>query len=146
METKKEQTRTERVVNFFTNSGISASQLIEDLEIYQSDFSKITNGKKEVGTSICYKLACKYGINPRWIEFGEEPIYIFSPEQTTQNNANNGNGTQINNINGDNNVNMTMPKEAWEMLQSQQKTIESQQNSVQMAQANMMELIKAFNK
>jgi hypothetical protein len=32
------------------------------------------------------------------------------------------------------------------MLQSQQKTIESQQDSVKMAQVNMMELIKAFNK
>lgn len=142
MENNNEQSRTKRVVNFLNNSGISTTKLIEDLEIYQSDISKILNGKKEVGVSFCYKLAYKYGINPRWIELGEDPMFI----NPTQNNENNGGGTQINNIHGDNNVNMTLPKEAWDMLQSQQETIKSQQESVHMAQINMMEIIKTFTK
>lgn len=140
MENNNEQSRTQRVVNFLNNSGISATKLIEDLEIYQSDISKILNGKKEAGVSLCYKLAYKYGVNPRWIELGEDPMFI----NPTQNNENSGSGTQINNIHGDNNVSMTLPKEAWDMLQSQQETIKSQQDSVHMAQVNMMEIIKAF--
>jgi transcriptional regulator with XRE-family HTH domain len=112
--------------------------------IAQGDISKYLNGKNTLADSFIYTIILKFSINPRWLEFGELPMYL-SPNME-QNNANSGNGTQINNINGDNNVNMTMPKEAWEMLQSQQKTIESQQDSVKMAQVNMMELIKAFNK
>lgn len=143
MNSKTETKRNERVINFINNCGISKAQLAEDLEIYQPDISKILNNKREVGLSICYKIAYKYGVNPRWIELGEEPMYI---NNEVQNNANSGAGTQINNINGDNNVSMTLPKEAWEMLQSQQRTIESQQQSVNMAQTNMLELIKTFNK
>jgi transcriptional regulator with XRE-family HTH domain len=112
--------------------------------IAQGDISKYLNGKNTLADSFIYTIILKFSINPRWLEVGELPMYL-SPN-VEQNNANNGNGTQINNVNGDNNVNMTMPKEAWEMLQSQQKTIESQQDSVKMAQVNMMELIKAFNK
>ena len=133
-----------RILLIMQEKDIKQKQLEELTEISQTTLSKYFNCKLPVGDSLLYSLTCNFFINPRWLEFGENPVYL-SPN-VEQSNANNGNGTQINNINGDNNVNMTMPKEAWDMLQSQQKTIESQQDSVKMAQVNMMELIKAFNK
>lgn len=134
----------ERIRLIMKEKNINQKQLETLTDVQQTTLSKYLNGKMLVGDSFLYGLTCIFFINPRWLEFGENPRYL-SPN-VEQNNANQGNGTQINNINGDNNVNMTLPKEAWEMLQSQQKTIESQQDSVKMAQINMMELIKAFNK
>lgn len=134
----------DRIKLIIEEKELTQKQFADITSIAQGDISKYLNGKNTLADSFIYTIILKLSINPRWLEFGENPVYL-SPK-TEQNNANNGNGTQINNINGDNNVTMTMPKEAWEMLQSQQKTIESQQDSVKMAQVNMMEIIKTFNK
>lgn len=146
MKRTKEQENAiiERIKLIMKEKGLTQKQLAEIIDIRQNHISMYLTGGIPIGESFLYSLIYKLLINPLYLENGELPMYL-SPN-VEQNNANNGNGTQINNINGDNNVNMTMPKEAWEMLQSQQKTIESQQDSVKMAQINMMELIKAFNK
>lgn len=146
MKRTKEQENAiiERIKLIMKEKGLTQKQLAEIIDIRQNHISMYLTGGIPIGESFLYSLIYKLLINPLYLENGELPMYL-SPN-TEQNNTNNGNGTQINNINGDNNVNMTMPKEAWEMLQSQQKTIESQQDSVKMAQVNMMELIKAFNK
>lgn len=141
---EQESAIIERIKLIMKDKNLNQKQLEEIAGISQTTLSRCLNGTLSPGDGFIYTLVLKILINPRWLEFGELPMYL-SPN-VEQSNANNGNGTQINNINGDNNVNMTMPKEAWEMLQSQQKTIESQQDSVKMAQVNMMEIIKAFNK
>lgn len=143
MKRTKEQENAiiERIKLIMKEKGLTQKQLAEIIDIRQNHISMYLTGGIPIGESFLYSLIYKLLINPLWLENGEKPVYL-SPN-TEQNN---GNGTQINNVNGDNNVNMTMPKEAWDMLQSQQKTIESQQDSVKMAQVNMMEIIKAFNK
>lgn len=130
-----------RIKLIIEQRNLSQKQLEEITEIQQATLSKYLNDKIPVGDSFLYALTCNFFINPRWLENGEEPMYLSSVEQE---NTNTGAGTQINNINGDNNVSMTLPIEAWDMLHSQQRTIERQQESVSMAQQNMMELIKAM--
>lgn len=134
----------QRVKDIINEKKLTQKQLEEITGVNQGNLGKYLNGVTPLGDGIIYTLVCKLYINPLWLENGELPRYL-SPN-VEQSNANNGNGTQINNINGDNNVNMTLPKEAWDMLQSQQETIKSQQESVYMAQVNMMEIIKTFNK
>lgn len=141
---EQEKAIIERIKQIMKDNNLTQKQLGEKMGVNQNAISRYLNGTLPIGDGFIYNFVLNILINPRWLEFGENPVYL-SPN-VEQNNANNGNGTQINNVNGDNNVNMTMPKEAWEMLQSQQKTIESQQDSVKMAQVNMMEIIKAFNK
>lgn len=146
MERTKEQQEAiiERIKLIMKEKSLNQTQFGKEIDMAQAHISSYLSGRLPLTDNFIYPIIFKFRINPLWLEFGENPVYL-SPN-VEQNNANNGNGTQINNVNGDNNVNMTMPKEAWEMLQSQQKTIESQQDSVKMAQVNMMEIIKAFNK
>lgn len=146
MKRTKEQENAiiERVKLIMKEKGLTQKQLAEIIDIRQNHISMYLTGGIPIGESFLYSLIYKLMINPQWLENGVKPVYLSS--NTEQNNANNSNGTQINNIHGDNNVSMTLPKEAWEMLQSQQKTIESQQDSVHMAQINMMEIIKTFAK
>lgn len=141
---EKKKEIIERIKIILKDKNLNQKQLESITGIQQNAISKYLSGENPIADGFIYTLVYKLFISPQYLEDGIEPMYL-SPNME-QNNANSGNGTQINNINGDNNVNMTMPKEAWEMLQSQQKTIESQQDSVKMAQVNMMELIKAFNK
>lgn len=143
--TKEHQEKILERVKFVINEkNLTQKQLEEITGISQADWSSYLKGRKSVADGFIYTIILKFSINPQWLENGEGNVYLLPSVE--QNNANSGAGTQINNINGDNNVSMTLPKEAWEMLQSQQRTIESQQQSVNMAQTNMFELIKAFNK
>lgn len=146
MERTKEQQDAiiERIKQIMKDNNLTQKQLGDKMGVSQNAISRYLNGTLPIGDGFIYNLILNILINPRWLEFGENPVYL-SPS-IEQNNENNGGGTQINNINGDNNVNMTLPKEAWDMLQSQQETIKSQQESVYMAQVNMMEIIKTFNK
>lgn len=141
--TKEHQEKILERVKFVINEkNLTQKQLEEITGISQADWSSYLKGRKSVADGFIYTIILKFSINPQWLENGEGNVYLLPSVE--QNNT--GSGTQINNINGDNNVSMTLPKEAWEMLQSQQRTIESQQQSVNMAQTNMLELIKTFNK
>ena len=146
MERTKEQQDAiiERIKQIMKDNNLTQKQLGDKMGVSQNAISRYLNGTLPIGDGFIYNLILNILINPRWLEFGENPVYL-SPS-IAQNNENNGGGTQINNIHGDNNVNMTLPKEAWDMLQSQQETIKSQQESVHMAQVNMMEIIKTFTK
>lgn len=144
MERTKEQQDAiiERIKQIMKDKNLTQKQLGDKMGVSQNAISRYLNGTLPIGDGFIYNLILNILINPRWLEFGENPIYLSSSIE--QNNENSGAGTQINNIHGDNNVNMTLPKEAWDMLQSQQETIKSQQDSVHMAQVNMMEIIKTF--
>lgn len=144
MERTKEQQDAiiERIKQIMKDNNLTQKQLGDKMGVSQNAISRYLNGTLPIGDGFIYNFVLNILINPRWLEFGENPVYL-SPS-IEQNNENNGSGTQINNIHGDNNVNMTLPKEAWDMLQSQQETIKSQQESVHMTQVNMMEIIKTF--
>lgn len=134
----------QRIKKIISDKKLTQKQLEELTGVNQGNLGKYLNGVTPLADGIIYTMVCKLYINPLWLENGELPIYLSSNSE--QNNENSGSGTQINNINGDNNVSMNIPIEAWTMLQSQQDTIKSQQDSVHMAQVNMMELIKALKK
>lgn len=146
MERNKDQENAiiERIKLIMKENNLTQKQLGEKIRVSQNAVSRYLNGTLPIGDGFVYNLVLNILINPRWLEFGENPMYLS--QSPAQNNENSGNGTQINNIHGDNNVSMTLPKEAWDMLQSQQETIKSQQDSVSKAQDNMMELIKALKK
>lgn len=140
----KEKEIIYRIKSIMKDKQLTQKQLGDKIGVSQNAVSRYLSGMLPIGDSFIYNISLIFFINPRWLEFGELPVYLSSNSE--QNNENNGSGTQINNINGDNNVSMNIPIEAWSMLQSQQDTIKSQQDSVHMAQLNMMELLKALKK
>ena len=54
---------------------LTQTKLGEIMGYDQSDISKLTISEK-IGDSYSWKFVCNLSINPRWLEYGEEPMIL----------------------------------------------------------------------
>lgn len=130
MERTKEQEKEiiSRIKQFMKDNNLTQKSLEKEIGIRQNHISMYLTGSIPMGETFLYALIYKYLINPRWLEFGEEPVYL-SPNVT---NIDNTNGIIAgNNISGDNNnVKVEIPIEALRTLNNQSETLRSQQETI----------------
>lgn len=70
------ENKNKRLLEIMKVLNLNQTELADKLDIKQPDISKMVNGKKSVGDSVCYSIICNLSINPKWLEYGEEPMTI----------------------------------------------------------------------
>lgn len=69
------KTQGERLEIIMNNSGHNQKDFGAKIGCDQSKVSKLIKSN-EIGATYCWRLVCNFDINPRWIEYGEEPMTI----------------------------------------------------------------------
>lgn len=83
----KNELRIERVKQIMRTLGLTQVKMSEQIGIQQSHISRYLTGGLEISDGFCYQLICQYGINPRWMEYGEGRMFLVNDYATSEDSA-----------------------------------------------------------
>lgn len=76
MESTNIDERVERIKQFMKIKGLTQVLLSQIIDYQQTHISRYLNGRLPLSDAFCYQLVCKFGLNPMWLERGEEPMML----------------------------------------------------------------------
>ena len=80
----KNELRVERVKQIMKTLGLTQVKMSEQIGIQQSHISRYLTGSLEISDGFCYQIICQYGINPRWMEYGEGRMFLTNEYPTSE--------------------------------------------------------------
>lgn len=82
------RTQGERLEIIMNKSGLNQTDFGLKIGCDQSKVSKLLKSN-EIGATYCWRLVCNFDINPKWLEYGQEPMIIdYEALKNGENNKN----------------------------------------------------------